>query len=459
VLEDVLDEVMDLFPGTYIHVGGDEAVKDQWKADPATQAKIKALGLADEHALQSWFIQRLGTHIAAHGRRLIGWDEILEGGLAPDATVMSWRGIDGAVAAAKLGHDTVLSPWPLLYLDNRQSASADEPPGRSRVVSLKDVYDFDPAPAALTPEERAHVLGVQANGWTEHMRTDARLQQMTFPRLTALAEVGWSPERVRDWKDFAGRLPASLARLDVLGVAYDSVPFEPQAQLAAGTATTAQVTLASGLGLGEIRYTTDGRTPSLASPLYAGPVTVTTPTTVRSRTYLAGRPLGRVRDADVDAAALSTRNSHQLKACTDKLTLSLEDDAPAKGPRAVFLVDLMDPCWIWSAADLTEGAALTAWVGQVPFNFQIGADRDKIPLRAPATAAGELEVRLDTCEGPVAAVLPLAPAVGNPAVSKLAGQIAPRAGVHDLCFMFTARSVDPTWVIDKVALTAAASEK
>jgi hexosaminidase len=212
-LDDVLNEVMDIFPSTFIHVGGDEAVKDQWKASPKIQAKIKELGLKDERELQSWFIQRVGKSLEKRGRRLIGWDEILEGGLAPNATVMSWRGIDGAIAAAKAGHDTVLSPHPVLYLDNRQSLSPDEPTGRGRVVSLKDVYAFDPAPEQLSADERKHILGVQANVWTEHMQTDDRMQQMAFPRAVALAERGWTPESGVSWDDFARRMPAEMARL------------------------------------------------------------------------------------------------------------------------------------------------------------------------------------------------------------------------------------------------------
>ncbi len=228
-LDDVLNEVMDIFPSTFIHVGGDEAVKDQWKASPKIQAKIKELGLKDEHELQSWFIQRVGKSLNERGRRLIGWDEILEGGLAPNATVMSWRGIDGAIAAARQGHDTVLSPHPTLYLDNRQSQSPEEPTGRGHVSSLKDVYAFDPAPAQLTPDERKHILGVQANVWTEHMQTDTRMELMAFPRAVALAERGWSSEADANWDDFARRLPAEMTRLKILGVAANTVPFEPQA--------------------------------------------------------------------------------------------------------------------------------------------------------------------------------------------------------------------------------------
>ena len=169
-LEDVLTETMALFPSPYIHVGGDEAVKDQWQASSAIQAKMRSVSVANEDALQSWFIQRIEKFLNAHGRRLIGWDEILQGGVAPNATITSWRGIDGAITAATAGHDAVLSPAPTLYFDNRQAEGRDEPSGRGAIVTLSDVYDFDPAPAALTAEERRHIIGVQANVWTEHIR-------------------------------------------------------------------------------------------------------------------------------------------------------------------------------------------------------------------------------------------------------------------------------------------------
>jgi hexosaminidase len=452
-LNDVLAEVMDLFPSPYIHVGGDEAVKDQWKASPEIQAQIQALGVKDEHGLQSWFIQRAEKHINARGRRMIGWDEILEGGLAPNATVMSWRGIEGAVAAASQGHDAVLAPDSTLYMDRRQSASADEPPGRIKIVSLKDVYDFDAAPAALTQAQRAHILGLQATSFTEHMRTDERLEKMTFPRLIAVAENGWTLEAQRDWTSFAARLPAETARLDVLGVSHDTVPYEPQAILAPAADGKVSVVLASGLGLGEIRYTTDGKAPTKASALYDATLEVAPGKTIRARTFLADAALGRVRDYPVSLAAAQTRNSHQLELCGNGINLSLEDDAPVSGPRAVFAVDLMNPCWVWKGADLSSALKLTARIGQVPFNFQIGADKAKIPLRAPSTPNGELEVRLDGCAGERIAAIPLGAAARGPGLGTVSGAVPAEGGVHDLCLTFTARGVEPTLVLDQVTLT------
>jgi hexosaminidase len=240
-------------------------------------------------------------------------------------------------------------------MDRRQSASADEPPGRIKIVSLKDVYDFDAAPAALTEAQRAHILGLQANSFTEHMRTDERLEKMTFPRLIAVAENGWTPVDRHDWKSFSERLPAEIARLDVLGVAHDTVPYEPQATLRPADGGQVSVALTSGLGLGEIRYTTDGKAPTKASGLYEAPLSVAPGKTVRTRTFLGDDALGRVRDYPVSLLAAQTRNSHQLELCGSGINLSLEDDAPVSGPRAVFAVDLMNPCWVWKGADLSAG--------------------------------------------------------------------------------------------------------
>ena len=377
-LENVLQEVMELFPSTYIHVGGDEVVKDQWKASSRIQRRMKELGMIDEHALQSWFIQRIERFLSAHGRRLIGWDEILEGGLAPHATVMSWRGVDGAVTAANAGHDAVLAAWPVLYFDNRQATSTAEPPGRGRIVTLEDVYRFDVTPKGLAPEALDHLIGVQANLWTEHIRTEDRVWRMAFPRTAAVAELAWSAPGRLSWKRFTAHLPALEARYAALGL-----PEPPQA-------------------------------PRSLDPYH--------------------------------------RVSRELETCKNKLVLALEDDAPIGEERAVFLIDILQPCWLWRDVNLSDAYAIKAAVGQIPFNFQVGKDLDTIRFRPPTTPEGELEVRLD-CEGQPIAVLPLAPAASNPAVTTLPSvPFPPLEGIHDLCFSFTARTVDPMYAIDWVAL-------
>jgi hexosaminidase len=221
--EDVFEEVLELFPSRFIHVGGDECPKDQWRRSAVAQARIKELGLAGEDGLQTWFIGHFDRWLAARGRRLIGWDEILEGGLAAGAAVSSWRGYAGGVTAARAGHDVVMCPEQQVYLDHRQDAGADEPVPIGYVRTLEDVYRFEPVPPELTPEEARHVLGTQANVWTEVMEDSARVDYQVFPRLAAFTEVAWSAlpaPRERDFADFERRMAAHFRRLDALGVAY-----------------------------------------------------------------------------------------------------------------------------------------------------------------------------------------------------------------------------------------------
>jgi len=219
----VLDEVMELFPSRYVGIGGDECPRDQWAEDPRTQELMRERGLTDELELQSWFIGGLDAHITAAGRTMYGWDEILEGEVSSSAVVASWRGMTGAVTAARRGHDVVACPDDQVYLDYRQSDGPDEPIPVSIPLTLEDVLAFEPVPDALTPEEAEHVLGGQANVWTEHMDSPRTIDYLVFPRLTALAEAVWSPRPeggARDVDDFRARLAVHLARLDAVGVEY-----------------------------------------------------------------------------------------------------------------------------------------------------------------------------------------------------------------------------------------------
>ncbi|KFG75265.1 beta-N-acetylhexosaminidase [Streptomyces mutabilis] len=221
--EGVFEELLELFPSEFVHIGGDECPKDQWRRSATAQARIEELALADEDGLQAWFIQHFDTWLAARGRRLIGWDEILEGGLAKGAAVSSWRGYAGGIAAARAGHDVVMCPEQQVYLDHRQHAGEDEPVPIGFVRTLEDVYRFEPVPAELTPKEAEHVIGTQANVWTEVMEDQQRVDYQTFPRLAAFAEVSWSalpaPDQ-RDFDAFERRMAAHYRRLDALGVAY-----------------------------------------------------------------------------------------------------------------------------------------------------------------------------------------------------------------------------------------------
>ncbi|WP_370419483.1 beta-N-acetylhexosaminidase [Streptomyces sp. QH1-20] len=221
--EDVLTEVLDIFPSPFVHIGGDECPKDQWRASPTAQARIAEQGLADEDELQSWFIRHFDRWLTGRGRRLVGWDEILEGGLAEGATVSSWRGYAGGIAAARAGHDVVMCPEQQVYLDHRQAAGDDEPVPIGFVRTLEDVYRFEPVPPELDADRAERVIGTQANIWTEVMESRQRVDYQTFPRLAAFAEVAWSrlpaPED-RDFAAFERRMTGHYARLDALGVDY-----------------------------------------------------------------------------------------------------------------------------------------------------------------------------------------------------------------------------------------------
>ncbi|MET7581898.1 beta-N-acetylhexosaminidase [Streptomyces microflavus] len=224
--EGVLEEVLELFPAEtspFVHIGGDECPKDQWKQSPLAQARIAELGLKDEDELQSWFIRHFDTWLAERGRRLIGWDEILEGGLAEGAAVSSWRGYAGGIAAAEAGHDVVMCPEQQVYLDHRQDGGPDEPMPIGYVRTLEDVYRFEPVPPGLSEEAARHILGTQANVWTEVMQNRSRVDYQVFPRLAAFAEVAWSSLPAPADRDFAGfdaRMTDHYARLDALGVDY-----------------------------------------------------------------------------------------------------------------------------------------------------------------------------------------------------------------------------------------------
>lgn len=219
-LENVLTEVMDLFPGQYIHIGGDECPKTQWKSSRFCQDLMKREGLKDEHELQSYFIRRIDKFITSKGRKMIGWDEILEGGLSPNATVMSWRGEEGGIAAAKEGHDVIMTPGSHLYLDHYQADPKTEPLAIGGFLPLDKVYSYEPAPKELTADQKKFILGLQANVWTEYMKTTDYVEYMVYPRACAVAEVAWSPVSARNYEDFTKRLKVHIERLGNLKVNY-----------------------------------------------------------------------------------------------------------------------------------------------------------------------------------------------------------------------------------------------
>ncbi|MDZ5645757.1 family 20 glycosylhydrolase [Nitrospirillum sp. BR 11828] len=461
-IQTVLDEVMALFPSTYVHVGGDEALKDEWKASPKVQARMRALGLKDENALQTWFIERVGQYLAAHGRRMIGWDEILEGGIPPTATIMSWRGIKGAVDAARMDHDVILSPAPTLYLDSLQSRRDDEPAGRLAIVTLADIYAYDAMPAELSAEQAHHVLGGQANVWTEYMMSPWHVTHAVYPRMDALAEGLWSPKDKRDWRGFLDRLPAQLARYRHLGVdAADSafaVDFTVEgganAALAAGTATVA---LSNQAGVGTIRYTTDGSTPTSASTRYEAPLHLTLPATLNAMVFSeAGQVLAAPRRYELTAEALRTRQSGELQACPQGemgLRVPLTPDATTKGP--VFNVNLFDACWVYPKARLDGVTTLTVNAARLARNYGLAHDAVKVRSHPATTPNGELVVHMDGCDGPAAATVPLPSPATAPQQFPLTAHLPATTGERDLCLMYTAPIQGPLYAIGSVSLRAA----
>ncbi|MGY1521032.1 beta-N-acetylhexosaminidase [Luteimonas sp. A482] len=453
-IEHVLDEIIELFPSPYIHIGGDEAVKTQWQASASVQARMKELGIADETALQSWFIKRIGTYLEGKDRRLLGWDEILDGGIAPQATVMSWRGTEGGIAAARAGHDVVMTPKEKLYLDYQQTLSPNEPPGRPTQVTLRDVYDFDPVPGVLTPAQRAHVLGVQANVWTEHLRSWDRVQHAWFPRVAALAESAWSPLEHKDYAGFLTRLPAQLARYRAFDIAYAQTPFEVMASAEGDRAAgSVRVTLDNALDYA-VRYTTDGSEPDADSPLYEAPIDAPLPLDIRAAAFHGTTALGPATHHAYSAASLLVRSDEQLASCPDsgRLLLRLEDDGPVDGERALYNVTIFYPCWLWAGADLDGIGSLKVRLGRLPYYFQLAGDEPGRRFMAAETEHGELLVQSGGCSGDTVARLPLPAHTGEDGFVELELPLAAGEGRSDLCFTATGDTRPMMWVLDRVQL-------
>jgi hexosaminidase len=277
-LQDVLTEVMDLFPSKYIHIGGDEAPKVIWKSSPQAQEVIKKYKLKDEHALQSYFIQRMEKFVNSKGRSIIGWDEILEGGLAPNATVMSWRGEAGGIAAARQNHQVIMTPGSGgMYFDHAQARSDLEPLSIGSYGPLSKTYAYNPASASLTPQQQKYIMGVQANLWTEYIATEDKVEYMVLPRLMALSEVAWSPLANKNYKDFSEtRLPKHLAWLEANQYNY-RVPTAIGTKDTSYTGTQLTVDLRTPVNGAKIYYTIDGYTPDETCLVYTSPFTLNIP--------------------------------------------------------------------------------------------------------------------------------------------------------------------------------------
>ena len=277
-LEDVIDEVAELFPGKYIHIGGDEAPKTRWKECAHCQKLIKKEGLKDEHELQNYFITRMEKYINSKGKQIIGWDEILEGGLAPNATVMSWRGTSGAIEAAKEGHDVILTPGSHCYFDHYQADNENEPLAIGGFLPLEKVYHFNPIPEELTDKEATYVLGAQGNVWTEYMQTEKQVEYMAFPRVVALSEVVWSSPENKNYTDFINRLEQYQKRLDQLDVNYANHMYSVKGELK-NTEGNLTYQLNATSSSYPIYYATDESAPS---KLYVNPIPVDSSMTIKA---------------------------------------------------------------------------------------------------------------------------------------------------------------------------------
>ncbi|MBK7939983.1 MAG: family 20 glycosylhydrolase [Lewinellaceae bacterium] len=288
-LDDVLAEVCALFPGKYVHVGGDECPKTRWETCPKCQKRMKDQGLKDGHELQSYFIRRAETLLAKHGKKLIGWDEILEGGLAPTAAVMSWRGTEGGIAAAKAHHEVVMTPGSHVYYNYYQSDPMTEPVAIGGYTTLEKTYGYEPVPEELGPEEAKYILGAQANLWTEYIKTPEHAEYMAYPRTCALAEVVWTAKEKKNWPEFARRMRGHFSRLDALKVNYARSYFDVTSSYSNGKISLAALDSAL-----KIRFTTDGKEPAATSREYTGPIAISKNTTLKSAVFEKDKPMGKV---------------------------------------------------------------------------------------------------------------------------------------------------------------------
>lgn len=290
-LEDVLSEVMELFPGEYIHIGGDEAPKARWKKSKFCQDLIKKEGLKDEHGLQSYFIQRIEKFVNSKGKKIIGWDEILEGGLAPNAAVMSWRGEKGGIEAARQHHEVVMTPGNYCYFDHYQSLDKNEPLAIGGYTPLEEVYSYNPVPKELNNKEAKYIIGAQGNMWTEYIPTFDLVEYMVYPRAIALSEVVWTPQKLRNYQDFLKRLVPHLEMLKKEGVNVANHLGDISAKFE-NTGDGVKMTLRNSMPGSFIYYTLDGKDPDNTFPVYSEPGIIRQSAYIKAITYYKGKRIG-----------------------------------------------------------------------------------------------------------------------------------------------------------------------
>ena len=307
-LEDVISEVVTLFPGEYFHIGGDECPKVRWEKCPLCQKRMRENKLKNEHELQSYFVQRIEKVLASHGKKMIGWDEILEGGLAPSATVMSWRGEDGGIAAASMDHDVIMTPGSNgMYLDHYQGDSKIEPVAIGGYTLLEKTYSYNPVPDTLVGLGKSNfVKGVQGNIWSEYMYTTDLMEYRIYPRILAVAEIGWTPLEGKDYKDFERRIDNALVRLDSHGINYHI----PQPEQPGGSINFVAFTDKATLEFKTTRpvkvvYTTDGSEPTATSAVYSTPLEFNESATLKIRSVLPSGKMSPVRTITVEKQTLA----------------------------------------------------------------------------------------------------------------------------------------------------------
>ena len=293
----MLNEVMDLFPFEYVHIGGDECNKSQWKEDPYAQKRIRDEGLKDAHELQSYFIKRIEKIINKRGKKMIGWDEILEGGLAPNATVMSWRGEAGGIKSAKAGHDVIMTPSKYCYIDLKQGHDDLEPNLGYSQLLLSKSYGYQVIPDELSEEEGKHILGIQANMWTESISDWGKLTYMSLPRTYAIAETGWTDQSVKDWDGFVNRLYVQMKRLDQQNVRYAVSAFSPWIDHIAKE-NGIEVSFKTEANHLDIHYSLDGSEPTSASKKYEAPFIIEKSAKIKAQSFRDGIPVGTVSELD-----------------------------------------------------------------------------------------------------------------------------------------------------------------
>lgn len=299
-IQDILTEVIALFPSEYIHIGGDEADKSQWAACPSCRKRIRDNGLKDEKELQSYFIRRIEKFLNSQGRQLIGWDEILEGGLAPNAAVMSWRGTEGGIAAARAGHPVVMTPTSYCYFDYYQGNPESEPLAIGGFLPLEKVYSFEPVPPGLSAEEAKMILGAQANLWTEYVSDSTHASYMTYPRLAALAELCWISPGLKNFDDFSVRLGQQVKRYEAISInfskSYSAVEIIPGYN---SDKKLVEVAMKSAFPGTEIRYTTDGSDPASSNLVYSSPIILSQSTVVKAVAFSENKQLSSITEKKI----------------------------------------------------------------------------------------------------------------------------------------------------------------